>query len=190
MNPREKYLAPRGKTFGHLSQLELLIKPVKSSKLFGALSSWSRAELFNPFVLGGNCCVKELYRLSGPNPQASQMRENFVDNESIDSCDVLIVSGIINSESKAYIKEVYNKMAEPRYVVAIGGCSASGAIFDTMALDEILPVDIYIAGCPPTLESLKEGIALLRERMRKGVTRELLERRLEPSSEIQPDGQL
>ncbi|MCR9202961.1 MAG: hypothetical protein NXH75_00150 [Halobacteriovoraceae bacterium] len=109
----------------------------------------------------------------------SGIRENFVKNEAIDSCDVLLVSGIINPRMKAHILEVYEKMATPRYVMAIGGCAATGAIFETQALDEILPVDVYVAGCPPTLESLKSGIDLLRERMKKNISREYLEKGLQ-----------
>lgn len=179
MNPRENFVGPRGKLQGQFSQFELLLKPLQSSKLFQSWKSWSRSELFNPFVMGGNCCAREISRLSGPNPQVSGIRENFVKNEAIDSCDVLLISGIINPRMKAHILEVYEKMATPRYVMAVGGCAATGAIFETQALDEILPVDVYIAGCPPTLESLKSGIDLLRERMKKNISREYLEKGLQ-----------
>lgn len=174
-NPRENFVGPRSKVQGQYSQLELLLRPLKSTMLFQNWKSWSRSELLNPYVLGGNCCAREIARLSGPNPQVSEIRESFVKNEAIDSCDVLVVSGVINPLMKTHILDVYEKMAKPRYVMAIGGCAATGAIFETIALDEIIPVDVYVAGCPPTLEALKNGIELLRDRMRKNISREELE---------------
>jgi len=111
--------------------------------------------------------------LSGPNPQVGSIRENFIESEPIESCDVLVVSGIINEQIRPYIIEAYERMLSPRYVLAVGTCTATGAVFDTMAIDKILPVDVYVGGCPPTLDSLINGLELLRERIRKGTIRQV-----------------
>lgn len=126
----------------------------------------------NPFVIGANCCNRELRRLSGPNPQAGHIREDFIDNKNVSSCDILIVSGIINEKSKAYLLETYESLKSPRFVMAVGMCASSGALFETIPLDSFLPVDIYISGCPPTLESLKEGVEQLRRKVKRGESRE------------------
>ncbi len=128
----------------------------------------------NPFVIGGNCCARELARLSGPNPQAANIREDFIDNKKVESCDVLVVSGVINNYNKAYILEAYSSLKSPKYVIAVGMCSASGALFQTTPLSDLLPVDIVLGGCPPTLDALKEAIKSLRSLVRKGESKEAL----------------
>ena len=141
---------------------------INSTSFLARMKSWSRAELMSPFIVGGNCCTRELARLSGPNPQAANIREDLIDNKAAGSCDVLIVSGVINEKSQAYLSELYESLMEPRYVMAVGMCTASGALFETIPLDSFLPVDIYIGGCPPTLESLIAGIEKMRSMVRRG----------------------
>ncbi|MCF8059513.1 MAG: hypothetical protein K9K67_09465 [Bacteriovoracaceae bacterium] len=164
MKTHENRLGPRSPSWGGVS-----FYSINSLNFLERMKSWSRAELLSPFVLGANCCARELYRLSGPNPQVSSIRENFLESEPIESCDVLIISGIINKQISPYILEAYERMLSPRYVIAVGTCAATGAVFETMASDEILPVDVYVGGCPPTLDTLMNGLDLLRERIRKGI---------------------
>lgn len=180
MQSKENFIPPRGQSTGQSTEryphFELLLKTGKSKSLFQNIKAWVRSELFNPYVMGGNCCARELYRLSGPHPMASQSIDDFVTSRDVESCDILIVSGILNPMMKSLIEEIYSKMATPRFVMAVGTCTASGAIFETIALDKIIPVDVYVAGCPPTMNSLIKGIELLRERMRNNISRELLEK--------------
>ena len=167
MNKRDNILGPRQTSWqGTGSGLE--IHTLNKSNFLNRIKGWSRSQLLSTFVMGGNCCVRELYRLSGPNPQASRVRENFVEPEPIESSDVLIVSGVVTEASKPYLLEAYERMLSPRYVMAIGACSATGAVFETQALDSVVPVDVYVSGCPPTLEALIKGLELLRERVRLG----------------------
>lgn len=142
--------------------------PLNSLSFLDKVTYLSRAEVLSPFVLGGNCCAKEIYRMSGPNPQANSIREFFSEAPAAENCDVLVVSGVINELNSPYILEAYSKMLRPRYVIAVGTCSATGAVFDSKPVDKIIPVDIFIGGCPPTIEDLVEGIELLKQRMRRG----------------------
>lgn len=143
-----------------------------SKSFLDRLRSWSRAELMNPFVFGGNCCSRELARLSGPNPQVTNIREDFIDNKNIESCDVLVVSGVINELNRAYLLEAYQALKSPKFVIAVGMCSASGALFHTTPLSDVLPVDITLGGCPPTLEALKEAVENLRSLVKRGESKE------------------
>lgn len=177
MNSRENILGPRQTSwhsYGHGSGAGIEIHSLNKSNFLNRVKGWSRSQLLSTFVLGGNCCVRELYRLSGPNPQATGVRENFVEADPIESSDVLIVSGIINKTSAPYLLEAYERMLRPRYVMAIGACSATGAVFETQALDRIIPVDVFVSGCPPTLEALIHGLELLRERVRLGQSQEIM----------------
>jgi NADH:ubiquinone oxidoreductase subunit B-like Fe-S oxidoreductase len=170
MNKRENTLGPR-QTSWHSHGNGIEMHTLNKANFLNRVKGWSRSQLLSSFVIGGNCCARELYRLSGPNPQASGVRENFTEADPIESSDVLIVSGVITKGLKPYILEAYERMLKPRYVMAIGACTATGAVFETEALDSIVPVDVFVSGCPPTLEALIHGLELLRDRVRKGVPR-------------------
>ncbi len=173
MKSREDLIAPRG---GHWEKKPVpswIGSTIKSQSLFSMIKSWSRADVLVPYILGASCCTREIERLNGPNPQGTMVREEFF-SQPIEDCDVLFVSGIINEAVKPYMIEKYESMMKPRYVVAVGACAASGSVFDTIAADELFPVDVYIPGCPPTIESLVQGLDLLRERVRIGAAKEVL----------------
>ncbi|MBC97279.1 MAG: hypothetical protein CME63_05985 [Halobacteriovoraceae bacterium] len=153
-----------------LSQLEGIAQVANGRSLFSKIKSWSRSQLLAPFTVGAGCCAREIMRLEGPNPQSHFIRERF-NHERVEYCDILIVSGVINEKLSPYILRVYEKMMEPKYCVAVGTCSATGAIFDTMAIDELIPVDVYIPGCPPSMDALVGGIEILRSKVAKGESR-------------------
>ncbi len=150
-----------------VSSLQGTAQLVKSRDLFSRLKSWSRSQLLASFTAGAGCCARELMRLEGPNPQSHLIREKF-NSERIEHCDILIVSGVINPMLKPYLLRVYEKMMSPKYCVAVGTCAATGAIFDTIAVSEIIPVDVFIPGCPPSMDSLVHGVEILRDKVGKG----------------------
>ena len=86
--------------------------------------------------------------------------------------DVILIAGTITNKMGPVLRSIYEQMADPKWVIAMGACSSSGGIFDTYSVmqgvDEIIPVDVYIPGCPPTPEGVIHGLIRLQEQIRSG----------------------
>jgi NADH-quinone oxidoreductase subunit B len=94
--------------------------------------------------------------------------------------DLLIVAGTISKKLGPILKQVYEQMAEPQWVLSVGACASSGGIFDTYSvlqgIDRIIPVDVYVPGCPPRPEQIIDGVI----NIQKLVQHESMRRRYEP----------
>lgn len=119
-----------------------------------------------PLPFATSCCGIEFMATMGSNYDLARFgmeRLSFSPRQA----DLLIVAGTVAKKLGPVLRQVYEQMAEPRWVIAMGACASSGGVFDTYSvlqgIDKIIPVDVYIPGCPPRPEQLIEGILRIQE---------------------------
>jgi NADH-quinone oxidoreductase subunit B len=138
------------------------------------LANWGRLYSLWPVHLETACCSVEVGAAAGSRWDF----ERFGTLEafgSLRACDLIIVMGTITRKLAPRLKLIYDQMAEPRYVIAMGACAITGGLyFDSYnvlrGIDDIMPVDVFVPGCPPRAEALLQGIVLLQEKIRRGTS--------------------
>lgn len=131
--------------------------------------NWSRLSSLWPMTFGLACCAIEM--MTSGSSHYDLDRLGIIFRASPRQSDCLIVAGTVTKKIAHVVRRVYDQMAEPRYVIAMGSCACSGGIFNTYSTvqgcDTFLPVDVYIPGCPPRPEAFIEGIVKLQEKIRR-----------------------
>lgn len=123
-----------------------------------------------PLPFATSCCGIEFMALMGAHYDLARFGSERV-SFSPRQCDLLMVMGTIAKKMAPIVKQVYLQMAEPRWVLAMGACACSGGIFDSYSvlqgIDQIIPVDVYVPGCPPRPEAVLDGFMKVQELVSK-----------------------
>ncbi|QQR81682.1 MAG: NADH-quinone oxidoreductase subunit B [Deltaproteobacteria bacterium] len=132
--------------------------------------NWGRASSLWYMLFGLACCGIELMQTGGP--RADLDRFGSVPRASPRQSDLMIVAGTLTYKMALRTKVLYDQMPEPKYVISMGSCATCGGLFQpaysvVKGVDKIIPVDIYVPGCPPRPEALTEGLLKIQQKMRK-----------------------
>ena len=141
--------------------------------MFGKLSElvdWARKGSLWPLTFGLACCAIEMMATVGAKYDISRFGSE-VFRPSPRQADVMIVAGRVSQKMAPVLRQIYDQMAEPKWVISMGACASCGGVFNNYAIvqgvDRIVPVDIYVPGCPPTAEALMYGILQLQKKIRR-----------------------
>ena len=132
--------------------------------------NWGRSNAMWPLGFGLACCAIEFISTQAASYDLSRFGMELVRGSPRQS-DLIIVSGRLTRKMAPVLRRLYDQMPEPKYVIAMGDCAACGGVFNNYAvvqgIDEIVPVDVYVAGCPPRPEALLDGILKLFEKVNR-----------------------
>jgi NADH-quinone oxidoreductase subunit B len=135
----------------------------------GQAVGWARQRSMWPALFGLACCAIEMMHAQAARVDMSRFGMELMRGSPRQS-DLMIVAGRLSRKMVPVIRRIYDQMPEPKWVISMGDCASCGGVFNNYALiqgvDEILPVDVYVSGCPPRPENLVFGILKLQERVR------------------------
>jgi NADH-quinone oxidoreductase subunit B len=156
------------------------LESVRHNLLTGKLEDfvrWSRRSSMWPATFGLACCAIEMMAAGGAEYDMSRFGME-VFRASPRQADLMIVAGRVSQKMAPVLRQVYDQMMEPKWVISMGVCASSGGMFNNYAIvqgvDQIVPVDVYAPGCPPSPNTLLHAILTLHEKVRTG---EILRRR-------------
>jgi NADH-quinone oxidoreductase subunit B len=131
--------------------------------------SWGRANSVWPAQFGLACCAIEMFHTVAPGLDLARFGSEAM-RASPRQSDLMIVAGRVSHKMAPVLRQVYDQMPDPKWVISMGACASTGGVFNNYALlqgvDKVVPVDVYVPGCPPRPEDLINGIMILQERIK------------------------
>src|SRR5690349_15533564 len=130
--------------------------------------NWGRTNAMWPMLFGLACCAIEMMSAQASNYDMSRFGMELM-RASPRQSDLMIVAGRVSKKMGPVLRLLYDQMPEPKWVIAMGDCASCGGVFNNYAIyqgvDEVVPVDVYVAGCPPRPEALIHGVLTVYEKV-------------------------
>lgn len=154
----------RGSGMGLEDQLQESVMTTKVDQLVG----WARKNSLWPMPFGTACCAIELMATLASRFDLARFGAEAI-RFSPRQSDLMIVSGRVSIKMMPVLKKIYDQMPEPKWVISMGACASSGGVFNTYTLvqgvDQFIPVDVYIPGCPPRPENVIQALMKIQEKV-------------------------
>ena len=135
-----------------------------------SLVNWARKSALWPATFGLACCAIEMMAMTDPRNDVARFGAE-VFRASPRQADVMIVAGRVSIKMAPVLRRIYDQMPEPKWVISMGACASCGGVFDNYAIvqgvDQIVPIDVFVPGCPPRPEALIYGIVQLQRKIDK-----------------------
>jgi NADH-quinone oxidoreductase subunit B len=136
-----------------------------------ALIDWCRKNSLWPMPMGISCCAIELMSTGDPRHDIARFGSEVM-RFSPRQSDVMIVAGTVTYKMAKVVRKIYDQMPDPKWVIAMGACASSGGMYRSypvvQGIDLFVPVDVYVAGCPPRPDNLLKGLMALQEKVQQG----------------------
>ena len=185
-NKKQEQNSVNTKTVMNLIEFSLLDQTTPNSVISTTsndLSNWSRLSSLWPLLYGTSCCFIEFASLIGSRFDFD--RYGLVPRSSPRQADLILTAGTVTMKMAPSLVRLYEQMPEPKYVIAMGACTITGGMFSTdsystvRGVDKLIPVDVYLPGCPPKPEAVIDAIT----KLRKKISREIFEDRIRSQEE-------
>ncbi len=130
--------------------------------------NWARKYSIWPYTFGTACCALEFMSVAASHFDLARFGAELI-RFSPRQADLLLVAGTISYKQAPVLRRIYDQMCEPKWVMAVGACASSGGLYNNyctvQGIDEIVPVDIYVPGCPPRAEAILDGLVKLQKKI-------------------------